>query len=212
LAQPLPDVKLSRKERELQFRMNLVLDAAEEVFSEASYAAASVEDIARRAEISVGTLYNLFASKEDIYSNVISRAQNLFLENVQERVGRARGPKDQIHAAVQYFFEHFNRYNRHFRLYNQATNGFQWELKAKLADEAIQSQRIFLDHLADVCQRGIDQGIFKPGVPADVMAVTIVGVAHSFLTFWLEREGVDLMSLAPIARTVIDRVTGAAAD
>ena len=53
MAQPLPDVKLSRKERELQFRMNLVLDAAEEVFSEASYAAASVEDIARRAEISV---------------------------------------------------------------------------------------------------------------------------------------------------------------
>jgi AcrR family transcriptional regulator len=212
LAQPLRDVKLSRKERELQFRMNLVLDAAEEVFSDSSYAAASVEEIARRAEISVGTLYNLFASKEDIYSNVISRAQQLFFENMQDRVGNARGPKDKIHASVEYFFEHFNRYHRHFRLYNQATNGFQWELKAKLADEANEGQRMFIGHLSDVCQRGIDEGIFKSGVPADLMAVTILGIPHSFLTYWLDREGVDLVSLTPAALKVIDRVTGAAND
>ena len=52
--------KLSRKERELQFRLNIVLDAAMDVFSEKSFGHVSVEEIATRAEISVGTLYNLF--------------------------------------------------------------------------------------------------------------------------------------------------------
>jgi AcrR family transcriptional regulator len=210
LVQALSGVKLTRKQRELQFRTNLVLDAAEEVFAEASYASASVEEIAKRAEISVGTLYNLFTSKEDIYSNVISRAQLLFFENIERKVDEARGPKDQIRAAVAYFFEHFTHYQRQFRLYNQATNGFQWELKAKLAEEAIQGQTKFIGRLIDICERGMDDGVFKKGVASELMALTIMGIPHSFLTFWLEQEGVDLMSLVPSALSIVDRLTGAA--
>ncbi|NQY92298.1 MAG: helix-turn-helix transcriptional regulator, partial [Deltaproteobacteria bacterium] len=55
--------KLSRKERELQFRLNIVLDSAMEGLSEKAFGQVSVEEIATRAEISVGTLYNLFHSK-----------------------------------------------------------------------------------------------------------------------------------------------------
>ena len=104
-------VRLTRKERELQFRINLVLDAADDVFAESSYAQASVEEIARRAEISVGTLYNLFHSKEDIYRGVVSRAQDVFFKNLQMRLDEARGPKEKVHAVISYAFEHFSKYS-----------------------------------------------------------------------------------------------------
>ncbi|MBI5503777.1 MAG: TetR/AcrR family transcriptional regulator [Deltaproteobacteria bacterium] len=204
--------KPSRKERELQFRLNLVMDAAEEVFAETTFARASVEDIAEKAEISVGTLYNLFRSKEDIYRAVVSRAQEGYFDRVEERLDEARGPLDKVHAVVSYSFEHFHRYARHFRLYVSATNGFQWELRSKLDAEAIARQTQFRTRLTDICQDGLDQGIFKRGVPAEVLAINVANIPHPFLLVWLERETVDLMGLLPHALTLVDRILGVDVD
>lgn len=201
--------KLSRKEREQQFRLNLILDAAEEVFAETSFAGASVEAIAQRAEISVGTLYNMFRSKEDVYRALVSRAQNNFFDHVEERVAEARGPLEKVHAVVGYYFEHFHRYQRQFRLYVSATNGFQWELRNKLADEALQRQAEFHKHLTDLCQQGMDEGIFKRGVPADLLATNILAVPHPILAHWLAKEGSDLLTLMPYSITIVDRLVGA---
>lgn len=201
--------KLSRKEREQQFRLNLILDAAEEVFAETSFGGASVEEIAQRAEISVGTLYNLFRSKEDVYRAVVSRIQSIFFDRIEERVAAARGPLDKVHAVVSYYFEHFHRYSRQFRLYTSATNGFQWELRSKLADEALQRQAEFHKQLTDICQQGMDEGIFKRGVPADLLATIILSVPHPILAHWLAREGSDLLTLMPYSIAVVDRLVGA---
>lgn len=201
--------KLSRKEREQQFRLNLILDAAEEVFAETSFAGASVEAIAQRAEISVGTLYNMFRSKEEVYRALVSRAQNNFFDMMEERVGEARGPLEKIHAVVGYYFEHFHRYSRQFRLYVSATNGFQWELRNKLADEALQRQAEFHKRLADICQAGMDEGIFKRGIPADLLATNILAIPHPILAHWLAKEGSDLLTLLPFSITLVDRVVGA---
>lgn len=201
--------KLSRKEREQQFRLNLILDAAEEVFAETSFAGASVEEIAQRAEISVGTLYNLFRSKEDVYRAVVSRAQNTFFDHMEQRVDEARGPLEKVHAVVGYYFEHFHRYSRQFRLYVSATNGFQWELRTKLADEALQRQAQFHTRLTEICQHAMDEGIFKRGIPADLLATNILAIPHPILAHWLAREGTDLLSLLPYAMIVVDRLVGA---
>ena len=54
---------------------NLILDAAEAAFQRASFAEISVEEIAQAAGLTRQTVYNLFASKEEIVSQLISRAE-----------------------------------------------------------------------------------------------------------------------------------------
>ncbi len=204
--------KLSRKEREYEFRVNLVLDAAEEVFADYTYADASVEDIAQRAEISVGTLYNLFRSKEEIYKRVVSRAQQFFFDTVTERIDAAHGPHEKMRVAVGYFVEHFARYGRQMKLYASATNGFQWELKSKLIDEAQSAQARFHLRLTEICQQGLDEGIFKKGVPADILSMSLISIPHAFLMAWLGTEGENLLDLVPQALKIADRVVGADVD
>lgn len=53
----------------------LILDAAETAFQRASFADISVEEIAQAAGLTRQTVYNLFASKEEIVSQLISRAE-----------------------------------------------------------------------------------------------------------------------------------------
>lgn len=60
--------------RRSETRPDEVLDAAMAVFSEKGFAAAKVEDIARRAGVSKGTVYLYFASKDAIIEAIIERA------------------------------------------------------------------------------------------------------------------------------------------
>lgn len=50
-----------------------VLEAAEQLLVEVGFAAASTNAIARRAGVSIGSLYQYFASKEAVYAAVLAR-------------------------------------------------------------------------------------------------------------------------------------------
>ena len=54
---------------------NLILDAADQAFRQLGFAQTSIEEIAGRAGLTRKTVYNLFASKEDIAQRLISRAE-----------------------------------------------------------------------------------------------------------------------------------------
>lgn len=53
----------------------LILDAADAAFREKALADVTMEEIARRAGLTRMTLYNLFASKEDIAREIVARAE-----------------------------------------------------------------------------------------------------------------------------------------
>ena len=61
----------------------MILDAAEHVFGWKGYQRTTMEAIAREAGISVGTLYNLFKSKEDLYGQVAQRIGRSLISRIQ---------------------------------------------------------------------------------------------------------------------------------
>lgn len=63
-----------RREREKEQRRIDILDAAEKVFFEKGYYAAKMDDVAEAAELSKGTLYLYFKTKEELYFGLTHRA------------------------------------------------------------------------------------------------------------------------------------------
>ena len=201
--------KLTRREREHQFRLNLVLDAAFQVFAEKSFATATVEDIARRAEISVGTLYKLFENKEEIVKSLVSREESRFFDVVNERVDTFTDPKDKVHATFTILFELFAAVGSQFRFFAMAS-GAHLEIKQQLADEMRATHFSFVDRLAVICQQGIDAEVFRAGVSAHDMALNLMTIPHCYLTYTLTNQNADLLDLLPSALEVADRITGVA--
>ena len=60
-----------RKAQERQARRRRIQETARTVFAEKGYAGASIELIARAAQLSVGAIYLYFRSKEDLYVSLI---------------------------------------------------------------------------------------------------------------------------------------------
>ncbi|HEX7840743.1 MAG TPA: TetR/AcrR family transcriptional regulator [Kofleriaceae bacterium] len=67
-----------RKAQERQARRRRIQDAARTVFTERGYAGASIELIARAAQLSVGAIYLYFRSKEDLYVSLIEDTLTVF--------------------------------------------------------------------------------------------------------------------------------------
>lgn len=68
-----------------------ILEAAQAVFGEVGFEAARMEEIARRSEVSKGTLYNFFDSKEDLLICAVEEALQQGLRTVTRAVGAAPG-------------------------------------------------------------------------------------------------------------------------
>jgi len=63
-----------RKEREKQLRREEIVTAAEKVFFSKGFDLATMDDVAEKAELSKGTLYLYFKSKEDLHMAVARKS------------------------------------------------------------------------------------------------------------------------------------------
>lgn len=75
---------LSRKEREKLQRKKEILAAAANLFARKGYRETTLEDIAAEAEFGIGTLYNYFASKEDIFKSILKQQFEEGIERISE--------------------------------------------------------------------------------------------------------------------------------
>ena len=68
-----------------------ILAAAQEVFAEQGFDAARMEEVARRARVGKGTLYNYYDSKEDLLIQAVIAS----MEEVRERIATAVDPSPE---------------------------------------------------------------------------------------------------------------------
>ncbi len=75
---------VERKEREREARRNAILDAAEAVFKLKGFVNATMDDIARDAELAKGTVYLYYRSKEELQVGLVKRGLDLMAEFFQK--------------------------------------------------------------------------------------------------------------------------------
>ena len=95
-----------RKQRERERRRQQIIVAAKRVFSEKGYSKSTMEDIAREAELSPGTLYLYFKNKDELYASLslrILQYLNIRLEDVKRE--KDIEPRKKITAIKEALFD-----------------------------------------------------------------------------------------------------------
>ena len=75
---------LTRKERERLRHRKEIFSAALKLFSDKGFHRVSMQDIANEAEFGVGTLYNFFKSKEDLFEELMDSTGQQILNEFME--------------------------------------------------------------------------------------------------------------------------------
>jgi len=176
---------MNRRERERRRHRAEILDAAEAVFAEKGFHGSTIEDIAVRAEFAVGTLYNFFASKEQLYQSLIAQRVELMCAKGNKRLDEASDPVSFVRAYVKGKIELTEQYHRFLKIYTQERMGDRFsnnELWREKVGPGIQQLR---ERLADAFRGGIEQGLFRGDLTPQDMAIALDGLSDGFMFEWL---------------------------
>jgi TetR/AcrR family transcriptional regulator len=99
--------KLPRKG--LQERRDRILEAALEIFAEKGYDRATIDDIAERAGVGKGTIYNRVGRKEDFLELLLQRAAKLTFDSIKLAIGKRSDPILQFKEIINGLCDTFEK-------------------------------------------------------------------------------------------------------
>jgi AcrR family transcriptional regulator len=178
--------KLSRKEREYRRHRQEILQAALKLFSEKGFHNVSMNEIAQKAEFSVGTMYKFFENKEDLYKALVLEQADKFHNALSRAIEEPVNEIEKIRNYVKAKGEVFSANISVIRLYFAETRGASFSVRAGLDSEIRDRYGHFLETLASVFASGMEKKRFKKIADPYYLAVAIDSLTNAFLFLWLE--------------------------
>lgn len=105
-----------RKEREKQRRRDEILDAAEKVFFNKGVQLATMDDVAEAAELSKGTLYLYFKSKEELYLALHLRGLAIMDQMFMKASDKHEKGLDKVMAIGEAYYQFYRDYPDYFNV------------------------------------------------------------------------------------------------
>ena len=154
---------LTRKQRELAQRENLVLETARRLLLENGYSGLTMEHIAEAAEYSKGTIYNHFSCKEEVVAELASRVLHgkaVFVERAAVCQGRSRERMAAIGEAAMLFVRLYPEDMRIMQVLHSQV--FMRKVSQKQRDRVQAQERRVLNAISGVMRDAIAQGDLPP--------------------------------------------------
>jgi AcrR family transcriptional regulator len=184
-----------------------VLDAAERLFAERGYAAATSRDLARAAGVSESVMYRHFGSKAGLFAEAVVAPFLQFLENFSEVSARYLSQPLPVPVMMRLFVselvDQLTRHRRSLRTVLAASE----DLEVETRDALVSGLDAVLRRLGDVV--GLEQGMRRHradnplGPEMDVRAVVGMVLALVVLDDWLLPAG----DRRPTQEQLVDHLT-----
>jgi AcrR family transcriptional regulator len=150
------------RERHREEKRELIEQAAAVVFARKGLAAASVADIAAEAGFSPGSIYNYFASKEEVLFAATFAEIDDLERRMRGALEQAGEPEVQLRAMVNAYYDFYRERPAGFRLLMAGLDGAAREKVAQAIVERYDRRALdCLTLLHQVIERGIAEGSFR---------------------------------------------------
>jgi AcrR family transcriptional regulator len=163
-----------RKEREKLQRRRDIIDAAEKVFFSRGFESATMDEIAEMAELSKGTLYLYFRSKEDLQFAIFMRGSDILMKMMKENLSTESTGYQGLLELADSFINFSREYEDYFSLFMyyessrmDSLNIDQDQLQVYLKED---SPLALVTHQVI---RGIQDGSLRDDLSAEVFSATL---------------------------------------
>jgi AcrR family transcriptional regulator len=177
-----------RKERERERRRQQIIVAAKRVFSAKGFNKATMEDIAKEAELSPGTIYIYFKNKDELYASLSLR----ILKHLNIRLGHVKNEKFDTHAdriaslkEALYDVYEFDPLILINMFHLQSSETLK-NLSPELLNEISMLSKSSLGTMAEIFSDGIEGGVFIEKHP--VALADILWALFSGIVLWEESK------------------------
>ena len=172
-----------RKEREKKQRKNDIVDAAEKVFFEKGLNNSTMDEVAKQAELSKGTLYLYFKSKEEIHFEIKIRALNILNRMFQKSISEKKNGFENCVEIGKAYVEFVNKYRNYYKaiIYFESIDCAVCEFRDKC--EIFFKENNPLNFFVQTVNKGRADGTIRSDIPANVLAQTVWAQTNGVLQF-----------------------------
>ncbi|MFQ5813647.1 MAG: TetR/AcrR family transcriptional regulator [Anaerolineae bacterium] len=190
-----------RRARERARRQQEILEAAKEVFFDKGIHRATVDDVAAQAEISKGTVYIYFQSKESILAHLLLEGLSILLSQLKA----AFAPQEPLSAEkhlrqlVEAYWQFAQTYPDYFRLLMALDRGrFRERVSAEMYQQILTESTRGLGLAAKAIRQGTEEGVFTADDPL-LAAGVLWGALNGALTLMANPVRQEMIPVDPKA-------------
>ena len=195
-------VKAERKEREFNLRRAEILEQAGKIFAVKGFPNPAVTEIAGASGFAVGTLYQFFPSKQQLYISMLTEKLNMMYSGVRESVAKETDIVKKIEVLVASQFRFVENNTEFCSIFIRGDHLSLSEGSVELRKRLKIDYDVHVSFTEEVMREGIRAGLLKKMDPR-MMAAALAGITNAFTSKWLATiEGMSLMSTVPFVMDI----------
>lgn len=157
-----------------------ILDAAKGEFARLGLGGARVDEIADKARANKRMIYHYFGSKEELFTAVLEEAY-LDIRNAEQELQLSHlSPRDALVKLVTFTWNYYLENPEFIRLVNSENLHGGRHLKGSERLRTV--SRRFTQMVRDILDRGVAEGVFRPGIDPVQLNITIAAIGYYYLT------------------------------
>jgi AcrR family transcriptional regulator len=175
----------------IEKRRGQIIEAALDLFGKHGYHSTTIRDIAKRAGVSIGTIYQYVTDKEDVLFLALIEVLDGYKRRIPEALVGLKDPLERFCAAVRVYCAVNGEKIAATVLAYRETSSLRWERR-----NLIKQLETDTNKLIEACiQDCIDAGYFETDVDMELMTYQVVMLSHSWaLKAWRFRKSMTLDS------------------
>jgi AcrR family transcriptional regulator len=167
-------------------RKNTILKAARRLFFDRGFKSVTVDNIAAKAEVSKGSIYLCFESKEEIYAQILISDNIALYERIKNFSHTEASATQLLLEFARIYVDYFLNNNELFRiLMTFMMQTSQMNLTEKQNNELIRSTNQNIMIISEIIQKGVDSGEFSPIGDIQQMQNGIWGMLNGIISLYL---------------------------
>ena len=175
-----------KRKKEKENRKNTILKAARRLFFDRGFKSVTVDNIAAKSEVSKGSIYLCFESKEEIYAQILISDNIALYERIKNFSATEASASQLLLEFARIYVDYFLNDNELFRiLMTFMLQTGQMNLTEKQNTELIRSTNENIKIISEIIQKGIDSGEFSPIGNIQQMQNAIWGMLNGVISLYV---------------------------
>ena len=176
-----------RREKERESRRSAILKAARKLFFDRGFKNVTVDNIAAKAEVSKGSVYLYFKSKEEIYTQILINDSINSFQDLEKKFSAKGAPAEELLLAfADSYIDYFLNENELFRiLMTFMLHADDMILTDEQNAQLLQSTNDNIKFVSEILQKGVDAGEFSPITNIKQAQNAIWGLLNGIISLFL---------------------------
>ena len=169
-------------------RRRQIADAAVRLFIEKGFHKTTTRQIARTAEISIGSLYEYFTCKEDILYLVCDFIHSEMEQGVASAMAKASGGRDALAKVIREYFMVCHRMSDFILMIYQETQSLPRQWQKRVLENELRITGLLVSVLARLSQSGELPHLDKRSIELTAHNIVVMGHMWTFRRWFLAKH------------------------